>query len=67
MSALYHGCVRKCQGSVRIVSGWRQNDVRKTSGKHQDGVEMASGNIKIGQSRQEGIRMRQDGVKMALG
>ena len=65
-------------GSVRVASGWCQDDVRMMSGKCHDNVRMASG------WRQNGVRecqdspiasgmrqnasgWRQDGVRMASG
>ena len=57
-SGMYHGW-------RQVVSGWRQDDVTKMSRQRQDGVRMASGNIRIVQWRQECVRMRHDGVRQA--
>ena len=54
----------------RMASGcvmMRQDGVRMTSGKCQDSVRMASGNVRIVEWRQERARIRQDGVRMASG
>ena len=66
-SEMVQVCVRKRQGSVRMASGWPQDDVRKVWGKREDGVRMVSGNVRIVKSRQEHVKMRQDGVRMASG
>ena len=55
------GMVHVC---VRVGSGWHQDGVRKVLGKRQYGVRMASGNVRMVQSRQECVKMRQDGVRM---
>ena len=61
VSRMASGCVRmrqdgvrmtsgKCQDSVRMVSGWRWDGVwerQDASGKHQDGVRMAPGCVRM--------------------
>ena len=50
-----------------MVGGTKEAAIGSASGCRQDGVRMASGNIRIVQWRQECVRMRQDGVRMASG
>ena len=66
-SGMVHICVRKRQGGARMASRGHQDDVTKDSGKHQGENRIASGNVRIVQSRQERVRMRQESVRMAAG
>ena len=53
------------QDGVKKASGKPHDGVKKISGRPGDGVRMASGNIKIVQFCRDGIRMRHDGVREA--
>ena len=64
-AGMFHVCVRKRQGSVRMASGWRQESVRKASGWRQDGVRERQDSPIASGMRQDASGWRQDGVRMA--